>query len=133
MNTAKSRRFAQYLKTGMVQKRIKNIAELWRQRPQEFEITYEHLRRAIRGESLPSLEKVKVLCDVLDLDFAKAKQLRELDQLSADYTPEALQSLLGAQSGDHLLDAVSRSWTRLTTELRRGVHVLVESWANANE
>jgi transcriptional regulator with XRE-family HTH domain len=47
--------------------------------------TYEHVRKIVRGASYPSKFFLKVLCDVLDMDFAETDMLLQVDKLRQRY------------------------------------------------
>lgn len=47
--------------------------------------TYEHVRQIVRGRSFPSKYFLKLLCEVLEIDFADATMLLRIDKLRKQY------------------------------------------------
>lgn len=47
--------------------------------------TYEHVRKIVRGFTFPSKFFLRILCDILDLDFMEMDRLLQIDKLVHRY------------------------------------------------
>ena len=50
-----------------------------------LEFSYEHVRRIVRGECIPSKPALRMLCQELGIDFAKADRLATADRMNKKF------------------------------------------------
>jgi hypothetical protein len=93
------------------------------------EISYEHARRAVRGESVPAKSALKEICRVLDLDYDRASRLADGAHLRSKYgmLPE---ELVTRPKG---LEPIERVWQKLTINQKDDLVMMAQQWARRNE
>jgi transcriptional regulator with XRE-family HTH domain len=92
-------------------------------------LTYEHIRKLVKGEAYPSRLALQELCDVLALDQPAMDQLAIADRLEHKYggIPHAL-------AGRHPeLSLLARWWDLLTEEQKDSFRIQIRSVAESNE
>ena len=92
-------------------------------------LTYEHVRKLVKGEAYPSHLALRELCDVLALDQPPMEQLAIADRLEKKYggIPHAL-------AGRHPeLSLLARWWDLLTEEQKDSFRIQIRSVAESNE
>jgi transcriptional regulator with XRE-family HTH domain len=94
-----------------------------------LEVTYEHARRITKGESVPSKYVLKLLCEYLDMDFAAAEKLRNMDRIQAKFGDLPLE--LSGKIAD--LDPLERVWNQLTPEQKNDLTTMGLAWAKRNK
>jgi transcriptional regulator with XRE-family HTH domain len=92
-------------------------------------LTYEHVRKLVKGEAYPSRLALRELCRVLTLDWAQLDQLAIADRLEKKYggIPHAL-------AGRHPeLSLLAPWWDLLTAEQRQMFRIQIRSVAESNQ
>ncbi len=92
-------------------------------------LTYEHVRKLVKGEAYPSPLALREICGVLQLDVAEMERLAVADRLEKKYggIPHAL-------AGHHPeLSLLARWWDMLTEEQKASFRVQIRSVAEANQ
>ena len=92
-------------------------------------LTYEHVRKLVKGEAYPSRLALRELCQVLKLDHGKMNELAVADRLEKKYggIPHAL-------AGRHPeLSLLERWWDLLTEEQKESFRIQIRSVAESNE
>jgi transcriptional regulator with XRE-family HTH domain len=92
-------------------------------------LTYEHVRKLVKGEAYPSRLALRELCRVLTLDHPQMDQLAIADRLEKKYggIPHAL-------AGRHPeLSLLAEWWDLLTQEQKDSFRIQIRSVAESNE
>jgi transcriptional regulator with XRE-family HTH domain len=92
-------------------------------------LTYEHVRKLVKGAAFPSRLALRELCRILGLREPEMQELIVADRLEKKYggIPHAL-------AGKHPeLSLLARSWDLLTTEQKDMFRIQIKSVAEANE
>lgn len=91
-------------------------------------LTYEHIRKLVRGEAYPSKLALREICSVLGLDVRQMETLAVADRVESKYggIPHAL-------AGKHPeLSLLAPWWDRLTADQKESFRVQIRSVAEAN-
>jgi hypothetical protein len=117
------KRLAPYLKEGMDRERytIRTLAV-------ETFMVYESVRKYVNGETLPSLQWLKLACDLLDMDFDRARKLRDIDELITKYgliPPELIDQHPAS-------DTEWSEWLDLKADQKAAVRTTIHAWASEN-
>jgi hypothetical protein len=93
------------------------------------DISYEHARRTVRGEGVPTKFVLKEMCKVLDLDYERAARLADGANLRKKYgmMPE---ELVTRPKG---LEPIERVWSKLTIVQKDDLVMMAQQWARRNE
>ena len=92
-------------------------------------LTYEHVRKLVKGEAYPSRLALRELCRVLALDHPRMDQLAIADRLEKKYggIPHAL-------AGRHPeLSLLAQWWDLLTEEQKDSFRIQIRSVAESNQ
>ena len=92
-------------------------------------LTYEHVRKLVKGEAYPSRLALRELCRVLTLDHPQMDELAIADRLEKKYggIPHAL-------AGRHPeLSLLAQWWDMLTDEQKDSFRIQIRSVAESNE
>lgn len=92
-------------------------------------MTYEHIRKLVKGAAYPSKLALREVCRVLDLDVRKTDSLAVADRIEKKYggIPHAL-------AGKHPeLSLLAASWDQLTEEQKTSFRIQIKSVAEANQ
>jgi len=107
-----------------------NVLDLTIRRLAELSgLTYEHIRKLVRGAAFPSRLALRELCRVLSLDPANMETLAVADRIEKKYggIPHAL-------SGKHPeLSLLVPFWDLLTAEQKESFRIQIKSVAQANQ
>ena len=92
-------------------------------------LTYEHIRKLVKGEAYPSRLALQELCEVLALDQPAMDQLAIADRLEHKYG-----GIPHAHAGRHPeLSLLARWWDLLTEEQKDSFRIQIRSVAESNE
>jgi transcriptional regulator with XRE-family HTH domain len=94
-----------------------------------LDVTYEHARRLVRGEGIPSRPLIRRLAESLGLDFDDLNRLATADKIRLKFGPVPLE--LAGKNPE--LEPIERVWDHLTADQKRDAVTLVTSWAAANQ
>jgi transcriptional regulator with XRE-family HTH domain len=100
-----------------------------RQLAERTGLTYEHLRKLVKGDAFPSKLALREICRVLDLVFDEIHPLVVADRIEKKYggIPHAL-------AGKHPeLSLLARSWDLLTAEQKDMFRIQIKSVAESNQ
>jgi transcriptional regulator with XRE-family HTH domain len=100
---------------------IKDLAE-------HLQITYEHSRRIVRGESVPSRLLLKTLAEPLKLDFEHLVKLATAARIKAKYGSIPAE-LAGKKPG---MESIERAWDKLTPDQQQDLCDMARTWAKRN-
>ena len=92
-------------------------------------LTYEHVRKLVKGEAYPSRLALRELCQVLKLEHGEMNELAVADRLEKKYggIPHAL-------AGRHPeLSLLERWWDLLTEDQKESFRIQIRSVAESNE
>src|SRR5215471_16323240 len=92
-------------------------------------LTYEHIRKLVKGEAYPSRLALREVCRALALDFEEMDKLGVADRLERKYggIPHAL-------AGRHPeLSLLARWWDLLTDEQKTSFRIQIRSVAESNQ
>jgi len=101
---------------------IKDLAVL-------LDVTYEHARRLVRGEGVPSRPLIRRLAEALELSFDELNRLATADKIRMKFGTVPLE--LAGKNPE--LEPIERVWVHLTHDQKRDAITLVTSWAAANQ
>lgn len=116
--------FGQYLMDKMKTEGV-SIREL----SAKAEITYEYVRKLVRGQALPSVHMLRILCDVLNMNRHEAKRLVVADRIRKDYGTIPIE-LAGKNPDAEFFD---RNISRLSAEQRRYLETQLKMLLRKNQ
>ncbi len=90
-----------------------------------LDITYEHVRRIVRGQGIPSKPLLRLMCHELNLNFSEAEQLSASDQIKKKFG--------GLPGKDPTLEPVERLWHGLTEDQQADAVQLMQTWSRRNK
>lgn len=100
---------------------IKDLAE-------KLEITYEHARRIVRGEGLPSKSLSRILAKALSISENELLMLVTAEKVRLKFGPGALPtSVCVPRSPD--LQELERLWGHLNSQRRHDLLTMARVWA----
>jgi transcriptional regulator with XRE-family HTH domain len=116
-------RFGTALRSAMDAKSVsaKELAD-------RVKITYEHVRKLIRGDAYPSKSLLTLICQTLEWDSDKATQLAHTDKIERKFG--GVPALLAGKNPE--LSDIERHWEYLHDEQKETVKVLVAALADRN-
>jgi transcriptional regulator with XRE-family HTH domain len=91
----------------------------------KVETTYEHIRRLVRGESVPSKHLLKPIAAVLGLEYRELSKVANADRIHKVYGDVPLE-LAGKDPSMYPLEQV---WRFLTEEHQRDIIVMAQTFA----
>lgn len=95
-----------------------------------LEITYEHVRRIVKGEGVPSKPMLKLICQNLDINFTD----EVYKSLTADQIEKRYGKVPAELSGKNPeLDPIERAWSSLTSDQKHDVIGMVQMWSRRNK
>ncbi len=95
----------------------------------KVDITYEHIRRVVRGAGAPSKYVLQLICTELGLPLREAERLAMVDKIWGKYG-KLLTEYLGKKPG---LEPLERVWDQLSEEQKQGVIGMAQGWAKTNK
>src|SRR5262249_27230983 len=122
LSAAAAEQFTRLVQEGMERCgfTIKDISD-------KVEITYEHARRIVRGEALPSKYVIKLIGEALGIEYDTLIKAALADRLRRKYGAAAVeQAASRLPSG---LEELARLWDDLTEENRRDLTAMARAWA----
>jgi transcriptional regulator with XRE-family HTH domain len=96
---------------------------------QKLDITYEHVRRIVRGEGVPARYTLRQICEELGIPVKQAEKIATRDKVKKKYGPAYLE-LTGVKPG---METINRLWDSLTEEQQTDVKTMVEAWVKRNK
>jgi transcriptional regulator with XRE-family HTH domain len=94
-----------------------------------LDVTYEHARRIVRGESVPSKHVLYLMADAFQIPRETVVRLATADKLQKKYGSIPLE-LAG---GDPTLEPIKRDWTKLSEHDKETVMDMVRNLARRNK
>jgi transcriptional regulator with XRE-family HTH domain len=95
----------------------------------KVDITYEHVRRVVRGNGAPSKFVLKLICEELKLPLREAEKLAMVDKIWGKYG-KLLTEYMGQKPG---MEPIERVWDKLSEEQKSSIVVMVQSLAKASK
>lgn len=92
-------------------------------------ITYEHVRRVVRGVGAPSKYVLKLICEELKLPLREAEKLAMTDKLGTKYG-KLLTEYMGKKPGMEPLELV---WDSLSEAHQHDLIVMARAWAKQDK
>lgn len=93
-----------------------------------IDTTYEHVRRMVKGEALPSKFSLKEICRILKMDYKEAERAATADRITKKFGSIPLE-LSGKNPA---LAPVEKAWDSLTEDQQADVITMVQGWARRN-
>ena len=94
----------------------------------EVDISSEHIRKAVRGDSIPSDRILKIICQALVLPFEEFKKLAKIDKFHREYG-SVLPEIADKKPGMQPIEDV---WDILTKEHQHDLVAMAQRWASQN-
>ena len=115
---------------GKLARRLRDRVEELGWTPKELairidEVTYETVRRVIRGDAIPSPPVLRLFCTHLQLEYDEMLRLARADKIRQKYGSVA-DELAGK---DPTLAPVEAAWQYLTPEHRLALVAIARDWA----
>ena len=91
--------------------------------------TYEHTRRMVRGESIPSFYLLRDVCPVLGLDINETEEVAKADRIVKKHgdLPSTLTTRVVG------LEPIERVWLILTEDQKQDAITMITGWARRNK
>lgn len=86
---------------------------------------YEHIRRIVRGESVPSKLMLKVICEILKLPYKQMQDIADEAKIREKYG-DLLVRLAGKEPS---MEPLERVWGSLTESQQKDIIAMAQSWA----
>lgn len=96
---------------------------------EKIRVTYEHTRRIVRGESVPSPLALMAICQELDINYKEAEKLSVAAKIQATYGN--IPAEISGKNPE--LEPIERVWGRLTSQQKRDAINMILGWARANK
>lgn len=100
---------------------IRDVAE-------KLELTYEHVRRIVRGEAIPSKFILKPIAELLSMEYSELEQLATAERIRKKYG--AIQVDIIPKNAT--LDPVEKVWNKLTEKQQKDALSMMQGWAKNN-
>jgi transcriptional regulator with XRE-family HTH domain len=94
----------------------------------KLELTYEHVRRIVKGEGVPSKYILKAFCEILGLDYVEAYKAMTADQIEKKYG--GVPAELSGKNPE--LEPIERAWHHLTAEQKADAISMITGWSKRN-
>lgn len=95
---------------------------------EKLSMTYEHARRIVRGEGIPSDVVLRAICNELGLNFKEAQQLSVASKIRVKYGDIPFK--LAGKNPE--LDPIERVWSLLTESQKNDATNMIQGWARRN-
>lgn len=118
--------FSQRIQLGM-QRMSEQTGENWdiRKLSGVLDVSYEYLRRIVRGEQLPSPSMRNLLGEILKIDKTELKTLYAADKIRRDYGTIPLE--IAGKNPE--LEPIARVWEYLTDEHKKLLTTQAKNYA----
>jgi transcriptional regulator with XRE-family HTH domain len=90
-----------------------------------IDTVYEHTRRIVRGEALPSTLRLRVICDVLNLPYKELLQSMHEAKIR-ETSGDLLLAMAGKKPG---MEELERVWDLLTPVQQQDITGIAQAWA----
>lgn len=91
-------------------------------------LTYEHIRRVVRGEAIPSKFILKPMCDELGIAFDEVDQIATGEKIRKKYG--AIPVDLTPRDPD--LSVIEKLWRQLSKGHRKDALSMMQTWAKSD-
>ncbi len=91
-------------------------------------VTYEHIRRCVRGINNPATPLLRLICGYLELDEAEMAQYAAADELERKFGD--VPALLADKNPE--MTMIERHWVNLTAAQKTDLTNLARDWAHRN-
>jgi transcriptional regulator with XRE-family HTH domain len=91
-------------------------------------VTYEHIRRVVRGMNNPATPLLKLICASLQLNETDLMQYAAADELERKYGD--VPAILSGKAPDMVM--LERYWAHLTPDQKQDLTNLAQQWATRN-
>src|SRR5215831_17850415 len=89
-------------------------------------VTYEHVRRVVKGESVPSSFFLRALCDTLQIPYTEAEKIATADRIKRKYGGVPIE--IAGKRPD--LEPLERVWDQLRDEQKEAIIGVARSFAH---
>jgi transcriptional regulator with XRE-family HTH domain len=112
----------------MISDRMQKLGLSIRDVSGNVDMTYEHVRRIVRGEALPSRFVLKPMCEYLGLNYKEADKLANADRIRKKFGTIPLE--LAGKNPE--LEPIEKVWNKLTEQQKRDAISMIQGWARNN-
>lgn len=95
---------------------------------EKVDLTYEHMRRIAKGESVPSTVILRAICKVLDIDFDTAQRFAVASKIREKYGN--IPAEIAGKEPE--LEPIERAWQHLTDAQKQDAVTMIQGWAKRN-
>lgn len=95
----------------------------------KMDTAYEHMRRIVRGESIPSKLMLRAICTLLEIDFHEAEKASTSDHITKKYGD--IPAELSGKNPE--LTPIEKAWRHLNEDQKRDAITMVQGWAKRNK
>jgi transcriptional regulator with XRE-family HTH domain len=92
------------------------------------ETTYEHIRRIVKGEGIPSKFMLKDICEKLHINYKEAEKAATADRIAKRFGSIPIE--LSGKNPE--MEPLDRIWTKLTDEQKHDLISMAQTWAKRN-
>lgn len=100
---------------------IRDVAE-------KLDLTYEHVRRIVRGEAIPSRYILKPLSELLGLNYEDVETLAMAERIRKKYGAIQVDIL----PRNAAFEPVEKVWNKLNDKQRKDALTMMQGWAKNN-
>jgi transcriptional regulator with XRE-family HTH domain len=94
-----------------------------------LDTAYEHMRRIVKGEGVPSKFLLKSICQELGINYKEAERLVTSDQIEKKYGKIPME--ISGKNPE--IEPIERVWTHLTNDQKNDIITMVQGWARRNK
>jgi transcriptional regulator with XRE-family HTH domain len=91
----------------------------------KLDLTYEHARRIVRGEGVPSRFVLRPLCELLGMPYKEAERVATEDKIRIKYGTVPME-MAGKKPS---LEPIERVWDLLSPEQQQDATTMIQGWA----
>jgi transcriptional regulator with XRE-family HTH domain len=114
--------------SGLIAGKMKTLGISIRDLAGALDITYEHVRRIVRGQGVPSKLLLESICKALEIDLSTARRLATEQQIRTKFG-NVTTELGGGTPG---LEPIEEVWHLLTSEQQQDATAMIRAWASRN-
>ncbi|HTD43209.1 MAG TPA: helix-turn-helix transcriptional regulator [Bryobacteraceae bacterium] len=94
-----------------------------------MDFSYEHIRRIVRGEGVPSKPALRMICQELGIEFAKADRLATADRMNKKFG-EVPAEISKKKPG---MEPLERLWDDLRPGQQQDLIAMAQLWFQRNK
>ena len=95
----------------------------------KIDTTYEHTRRIVKGEGVPSKYVLKLICQELGIPYKEAERAATADRIKKRFGDIPLE--LSGKNPE--LEPIAHAWNHLSEDQKKDATSMIVTWAKRNK